>query len=91
MSYSFTRAIPLAAGQLVTGQTMFAGISVRETAGAAATVRLFDNTSGAGTLLATVGLAALGSEYIECQLPIAAVNGIFAVITGTVEGHVRVP
>lgn len=82
--------IVLGAGQLVTGPGSFKGITVRETAGVAATVRLFDNTSGAGTLIGTYGLPALGSIDSGHLAGRRFVNGLFAVITGTVEGSVFV-
>jgi len=78
----------LAAGLLASAPGVLQGVSIRETAGAAATVRLFDNASaGSGTLLSTYGLAALGSidtGLIERQIA----NGVYAVITGTVEGSI---
>lgn len=84
------RAVPLAPGALQAGAGHFAGWTVRETAGAVATVRLFDNASaGTGTLLAAVNLAADSSDVAYIG-PIWAVNGVFAVITGTVEGSVFV-
>ena len=92
MSYSFSRAVPLVAGVISSVPTMLSGVSVRETAGAAATVRIFDNASaGSGTLLATIGLTALQSTSVDRNVPTVAANGIFVVITGTVEGNIRIP
>ncbi|MDO8391057.1 MAG: hypothetical protein Q7V57_11255 [Actinomycetota bacterium] len=81
--------VALAAGALVTSVGALAGVSFRETAGAAATVKLYDNASAAsGKLLGTFGLAALGSidtEYVNGR---QITNGVYAVITGTVEGSI---
>lgn len=82
--------LTLAAGQLVTGSGVIMGISVRETAGVAATVRLFDNTAGSGVLLGTYGLAALGSIDVDFAHPRHVSTGVYAVITGTVEGSIFV-
>lgn len=81
--------ITLAAGQLGTyTQGAYRGITVRETAGAAAIVKIFDNTSGAGVLLGVYGLAALQSIDTSSLNGRAITKGLFAVITGTVEGSV---
>lgn len=80
--------LTLAAGQLVTGSGVLLGISIRETAGSAATVRLFDNTAGSGTLLGTYGLTALGSLDVDFANARHLSNGVYAVITGTVEGSI---
>ena len=82
--------IPLAAGQLVLSVGDLAGVSFRETAGVAATVRLFDNTSGAGTLLGTYGFLALQSIDVDFSQNRRFKTGVFAVITGTVEGSIFV-
>ena len=86
------RGVPmtLAAGQLVTGSGVVRGVSIRETAGAAATVRLFDNTAGSGTLLGTYGLAANASIDVDFSAGRQAAKGVYAVITGTVEGSIFV-
>lgn len=73
--------------------SFYKGACVRETAGAAAAVRIYDNASAAsGTLLATISLPANGS-HTDITPPggVAAVNGIYwSVVSGTVEGTVRV-
>lgn len=80
------QAVSVAAG-------IYAGFAIRETAGATATVRLYDNASAAsGTLLDTIALAANESAR-EYYLPggIWCVNGIYAkIVAGTVEGSVRI-
>lgn len=84
------RTIPLTAGALSAAGALFAGYTVRETAGAAATVRIYDNASaGSGTLVATIALAANGSDN-RPGFNVYAANGLFAVITGTVEGSLFV-
>lgn len=85
-----SRPKPLAAGALSSGPTLFAGYTVRETAAAAATIRIFDNAAaGTGTLIAAINLASGGSDLIYgCD--IYAENGLFAVITGTVEGSIYI-
>ena len=81
----------LAAGALQANQGVLRGIAIRETAGAAATVRLFDNASaGSGTLLGAYNLAALGTVDLDYPRGRQFVNGVFAVITGTVEGSIFV-
>jgi hypothetical protein len=75
------------------GAAVYRGYSLRETAGAAATVRIYDNaTTGSGTLLDTVRLSANESArewYADGGLWAAA--GIYVkVVAGAVEGSVRV-
>ena len=78
----------LGAGQLALGPGRWRGLSVRETAGAVATVRLFDNTAGSGLLLATIGLAANGSLTVLEEAGVSFAVGVFAVLTGTTEGSI---
>lgn len=74
---------------LLTSANAFQGITIRETAGSAATVKVWDNaTTGAGTLLGTYGLAALGSVDRDFAVPRQAKNGITVTVTGTIEGSV---
>jgi hypothetical protein len=80
--------IALAAGQLVTGSGVLKGVSFRETAGAVAIVQLFDNTAGSGVLLGTYGFVAKQSIDIDFNNTRHLSKGIFAVITGTVEGSI---
>lgn len=89
MNLEAASPIVLSAATLVTGQGVLKGITIRETAGAAATVRLFDNTAASGTLLGTYGLAALGS--IDIGLMNRRISkGVTAAVTGTVEGSIFV-
>lgn len=90
MTVEYSRGITLGAGQLVLSSGALREVTIRETAGAAATVRLFDNTSGSGLLLGTYGLAANQSLLDTCSNPRRFTNGVFAVITGTVEGSIFV-
>lgn len=84
------RTIALAtATALVTGPGRFMGVTARETAAAAATVSLYDNTSGSGTLVATIALAASSSQSpFFPEDGVYFVNGLYCVITGTVVGSV---
>jgi hypothetical protein len=88
------RAVALTgADQLVvTGGAMYRGFSIRETAGAAAVVRIYDGASASGTLLDTVSLVASESArelYGSCG--IWATAGIFVdVVSGSVEGSIRI-
>lgn len=82
--------IAFAAGQLVTGAGALREVTLRETAGAVATVKLFDNTSGSGTLIGTYGFLALQSIDISINNTRRFKTGIFAVVTGTVEGSIFV-
>ena len=71
---------------------IYAGFAIRETAGAAAVVRIYDNASaGSGTLIDTVGLAANESAREFYPGGIWCVLGIYVdIVSGTVEGSVRV-
>lgn len=74
-----------------TGQAVYYGFSIRETAGAAAVVRVYDATSAAGTLLDTIGLAALESAREYYPGGVWAQTGIYVdIVSGAVEGSVRV-
>lgn len=84
------RAVPLVAGALAGIRSgYYGGLTVRETAGAPATVRIFHGTDASGTLAETVGLAALESKSITLHHTDSGVGALFVVITGTVEGAVR--
>jgi hypothetical protein len=71
----------------------YKGFSIRETAGATAIIRIYDNASAAsGTLLDTIRLAANESAR-EWYGPggIDALNGIYVdIVSGAAEGSVRV-
>lgn len=79
-----------AAGALLPNFGIYGGYSLRETAGAAATVRLWDNASAAsGTIVATIALVANASRDFIAPQGVRFANGLFAeVVTGTVEGSV---
>ncbi len=72
---------------------VYRGWAMRETAGAVATVRLYDNASAAaGTLIDTIQLGAneSGSEWLAGG-GLRFANGIYvAIVAGAVEGSVRV-
>lgn len=84
---------PPASQVVVSSPGSYVGWALRETAGAVATVRLYDNSSSAsGTLLDTIQLAAneSGSEWLSGN-GLRFANGVYAqVVAGTVEGSVRI-
>jgi hypothetical protein len=76
---------------VATSRTTYRGITVRETAGAVATVRVFDNASAAtGTLLDSIALAAGASLSLLYVGGLSARNGVYVDVTGAVEGSVRI-
>lgn len=78
-------------GVVFSGRCLYKGVSVRETAGAAAAVRIYDNTAASGTLLATISLPANGSFAETIPDGVRATTGIYwSVVSGAVEGSVRV-
>lgn len=74
--------------------SIYCGFAVQETGGSnAATVRIYDNASGAsGTLIDTVNLAAGGSEARMYDRGLWCENGIYVDVggTGTVAGSIRI-
>lgn len=78
--------VALAAGAIHGRPCTFRGLTVRETAGATATVQLYDSTAASGVLVATIALAANESVWIDTA--VSARTGIFAAVTGTIEGTV---
>lgn len=75
------------------GSGRYMGVALRETAGAAAVVRIYDNASAAsGTLLDAIDLAANASAdpwYGPGGIWFA--NGVYVkIVSGAVEGSVRV-
>lgn len=79
------RRYPLSAGTAFTGQGSYRGFTVRETAAAAAVVKIHDGTSATGALLAAINLAANGSAHFDCDVRFS--TGVFVeVASGTVEG-----
>jgi hypothetical protein len=84
------RAVPLVAGALAGIRSgYYGGLTVRETAGAPATVRIFHGTDTSGTLAETVGLGAGESKSITLARPDSGTGALFVAITGAVEGAVR--
>lgn len=77
----------------VPGADGYFGFSIRETAGAAAIVRIYDNNSAAGTIIEDISLAALESArefYGDAGIQ-TIVGGLFVqIVSGTVEGSIRV-
>lgn len=71
---------------------VYAGFTIRETAGSTAVVQIFDNASAAsGVLLDTISLAASESAREFYPGGIFAVNGVYVeIVSGTVEGSVRI-
>jgi hypothetical protein len=68
----------------------YKGVTLRETAGAAAVVRIYDGTSAAGTLLDTIALAASQSVSLDYPEGIAVRTGIYvSKVSGAFEGSVR--
>lgn len=84
--------IALAAGVVAGAPTtaVYRGLTVRETAGAVAEVRIFRGADNTGLLLEAVGLLAKGSASFFYEDGIRAVGGMFVEIVGTVQGSVRV-
>lgn len=80
--YNFTGA-----GQVQTqsgGIGLFRGLVAAETGGTnPVTVRLYDNTSGSGALLASVTIAAGGSVDIDLSFARRILTGIYATVSGT--------
>lgn len=74
------------------GPCTYRGASLQNTAVTAATVRIYDGTSAAGTLLATATLAASGGTFLDnVSDGVRAGTGLFfSTSGGTVEGSVRV-
>ena len=72
--------------------SVYLGFTIRETAGAAAVVRIWDNAAAAaGTVLEEISLAANESRG-ECYASgVWAENGIYVqVVSGTVAGTLRI-
>jgi hypothetical protein len=71
---------------------IFRGVVVRETAGAVASLRIFDNAStAAGTVVAAVSLVANEAKDVALPFGVWAEAGLFVdIISGTIEGSVRV-
>jgi hypothetical protein len=67
------------------------GWSLRETAGAVATVDLYDHaTAASGTRVAAISLAAAGSSTVVYPEAVQLANGLYYDVTGDVAGSVYV-
>jgi hypothetical protein len=89
-----TPAIPIAlvAGAVAGAPStaVYKGLTVRETAGAVAEVRIFRGANNSGVLLEAVGLIAKESKSITLDDGVLSTGGLFVEIVGTVQGSVRV-
>lgn len=78
-------------GQHHTGVGVLRGLCVRETAGAAARIRVHDGTSTSGTVIAAVTLAANEASVVWLDDGVRFATGLYVdVITGAVEGSLFV-
>jgi hypothetical protein len=84
---SAARGVNLAAGQLVTGPGVYKGMAIA--AGAAATVTLYDNTAGSGTIIGQLQLGGAGSAQDNPPDGVFFATGLFAVLVGAPTGTVR--
>jgi hypothetical protein len=74
------------------GPAQYAGLSIRETAGSALVLRLWDNASAAsGTLVEVITVAASGSATVALPDPIRCAAGLYLerVSGSTYEGSIR--
>jgi hypothetical protein len=77
--------------QAAAGVAGYAGFTVRETAGAAAIVRIYDGTTTSGVLLDQVTLAANGEARAHYPGGIRCPGGIFVdIVSGAVAGSIRI-
>ena len=91
LSPAQTLALSGSSQALRSTQTVYAGFTIRETAGSTAVVRLYDNTAASGTLLETISLAANESAGAFYPGGIWAATGIYvSIVSGTIEGSVRI-
>lgn len=95
MGYADPIEVPSGAGDLqaYTGQGLFKGYSIRESAGAAgvATVILRDGTSTSGEIIAVIDLPADGYDWMWCEGGILLKHGLFVDrVAGSTEGAVYI-
>jgi hypothetical protein len=77
--------------QVHSGRGGYVGFAVRETAAAAAVVRIYDGTSAAGVLLDQVTLAANGEARAHYPGGLRFATGLFVdVVSGAVAGSIRI-
>lgn len=87
------QSVPLAAGAVagVRAGACFRGLVVRDTAGAVGDVQIYDGTDATGTLIGAASVVADGAAdtwYDGGGIRVG--TGLFVVLTGTLEGSVRV-
>lgn len=88
---SAARRFALAAGAVSVGVPgALRGLTLRETAAGAATVRVHDGTSASGALLASVGVPAGGSLTVMDGAGVVFTAGLFVEISGSVQGSLFV-
>jgi hypothetical protein len=94
MSALRTRSIALTGSDqaVSAARALYKGFTIRETAGAAAVVDIYDDPNSAdGTLLECISLAADESVSVLYPDGLEASTGIFVdIVSGTVQGSVRV-
>ena len=76
-------------GQVFTGPGVYWGCSIRNTSGSPGIYQLYDNTSAAGTLVATYQLAAGASAADNPATGVFFSKGLWLQVSQTVEGSVR--
>lgn len=77
-------------GTVQSGACTYRGLSVRDTSGSTNTITVYDNTSAAGTVIATFQLAANASALDNISDGLRCALGIHLVSTGAVVGSVRI-
>lgn len=84
---------PTSTGLVRSAAGIYGGYSLRETSGSAgATVKLYDSIaapSGTTAILGEVVIAQGASAEIEMKWGVRALVGIWAVVTGAIEGSIR--
>jgi hypothetical protein len=91
MAAAAPKALTGANQLIITGVGYYKGVTIRETAAAVATVRIYDGVSAAGTLLETIALAANESKNYSYHEGRTFLTGVFvSIVAGTVEGSVFV-
>lgn len=87
-----SRSVVLAAGAVagVGPQGVYKGLRIAETAGAVARVRIWDNTSAAGTILDEVRLLANASDWRDEEGVMVNIGIFVEIVAGTVEGSLRI-
>lgn len=71
----------------------YKGFAIRETGGATAVVRIYDNTAASGTLIDTISLTSgeSRSEFLHGEGIALQTTGLYVdIVSGSVEGSIRV-